>query len=48
MSENLALNIETARMANLVDACVVTHGIAKSSNISAPNRVGSSEVVAVK
>jgi hypothetical protein len=37
MSDNLALNIEY-RMANLVNAYVVTQGITKSSNISAPNR----------
>jgi malate synthase len=48
MSDNLALNIETTGMANLVNAYVVTQGITKSSNISAPNRFGASEVFAVK
>jgi hypothetical protein len=48
MSDNLALDIEATGIANLVGANVVTDGIAKSSNISAPNRIGSSEVVAVK
>jgi malate synthase len=48
MSDNLALDIETTGIANLVDAYVVTTGIAKGSNISAPNRTGSGEVVAVK
>jgi hypothetical protein len=48
MSQKFALDIETTGIAHLVDACVVTTGITKSSNISAPNRSSSSEVFAVK
>jgi hypothetical protein len=48
MSHKLALFRERAGKANLVDACVVTSPTAKSSNISAPNRASSSEVLAVK
>jgi hypothetical protein len=48
MSQKLALHRETAGEADLVHACVPTTGFAKSSNISAPNIVSFSEVVAVK
>jgi hypothetical protein len=48
MSDKLALDRETTGIANLVDACVVTIRVAKCSNVSAPNRFSSSEVVAMK
>jgi hypothetical protein len=48
MSHKLALLRERVGKSNLVDACVVTRRTAKSSNISAPNRASSSEVLAVK
>jgi hypothetical protein len=48
MSHKLALLGERTGKANLVDACAETSRIAKTSNISAPNRVCSSEVLAVK
>jgi hypothetical protein len=48
MSEKLALHRETTGIADLIDACVVTTGIAKSSNVSAPNRASSSKIFAVK
>jgi hypothetical protein len=48
MSQKLALHIEAIGKAHLIDSCVVSHGIAKSSNISASNCVGSNEVFAVK
>jgi hypothetical protein len=48
MSHKLALQRETTGIANLVHACVVTRRVAKSSNISAPNRASSSEVFAMK
>jgi hypothetical protein len=46
MSHKLALLGERTGKVNLVDACAETS--AKSSNIGAPNRVCSSEVLAVK
>jgi hypothetical protein len=48
MSHKLALHRETTGKGYLVDACAVTIRIAKSSNISAPNRASSSEVLTVK
>jgi hypothetical protein len=48
MSDKLAQDRETTGVANLVDACVVTTRVAKSSNISAPDHASSCEVVAVK
>jgi hypothetical protein len=48
MSQKLALYRETIAKANLIDACVVPPRVAKISNISAPNRIGSGEVLAVE
>jgi hypothetical protein len=48
MSQKLAVSRDTAGKSYLVDACVVPPRVAKSSNISAPNCAGSSEVLAVK
>jgi hypothetical protein len=48
MSHKLALHRETTGKGYLVDACAVTIRIAKISNISAPNRASSSEVLTVK
>jgi hypothetical protein len=48
MSDKLAPQRETTGKGKLVDACAVTTQIAKTSNISAPNRASSSEALAVK
>ena len=48
MSQKLALHRETIAKANLIDACVVPPRVANSIYISAPNRIGSGEVLAVK
>jgi hypothetical protein len=48
VSQKLALQREATGKGHLVNACAVTIRIAKSSNISAPNRASSSEVLAVK
>jgi hypothetical protein len=48
MSHKPALQRETTGKGNLVDACAVTILIANTSNVSAPNRASSSEVIAVK
>jgi hypothetical protein len=47
VSQKLAPHREIIGKGHLVDACAVTNRIAKSSNISAPNRA-SSEVLAVE
>jgi hypothetical protein len=48
MSHKLALQRENTGIAHFVDAYVVLPRVANSSNISAPNRVGSGDVLAVK
>jgi hypothetical protein len=48
MSRKLALQRETIGKVNLVHACVVTRLVTKSSNVSAPNHVSSSEVFTMK
>jgi hypothetical protein len=47
MSQKLALQRETTGIAYLVDACVESIRVAKSSNLGAPDRVSSSEAVSV-
>jgi hypothetical protein len=48
MSHKLAPQRETTGKVNLIHACVVTRRVTKSSNVSAPNRVSSSECFAMK